>query len=87
MFDNHDKHTLYNDAWDECGGRFAILRLFVGDLAVAFANTASVECDFSTLTFEFNANRIALGDLSIGGTVHAKQHVYLMKLQAPAMLA
>eukprot|EP00173_Palmaria_palmata_P004412 Plantae.Rhodophyta-Palmaria_palmata.ctg5933.p1 GENE.Plantae.Rhodophyta-Palmaria_palmata.ctg5933~~Plantae.Rhodophyta-Palmaria_palmata.ctg5933.p1 ORF type:complete len:102 (-),score=25.89 Plantae.Rhodophyta-Palmaria_palmata.ctg5933:9-278(-) len=86
-FAKHGKQTLFNDAWDECGGRFAQLRLFAGGLAVAFANTASVESDFSILKFEFNASRISLSNLSIGGTMQAKQHEYLKKLQDPASIS
>lgn len=36
----------FNDAWDDLDGRFEYLRRFCGGLAVAFANTNSLESDF-----------------------------------------
>jgi len=81
-FEKHTKKTMFNDAWDDCGGRFSELRLFSGGLAVAFPNTACVESDFSLLKFDFSSNRISMSNLSLGGSMHARQYEYLKKLQA-----
>ncbi|KAI2495067.1 hypothetical protein MHU86_19462 [Fragilaria crotonensis] len=48
-------------------GRFESLRSFCGGLASAFANTTSVESDFSILTWEMNPNRTCLMHLSLKG--------------------
>ena len=59
--------VMFNDAWDVIKGRFTDLRSFCGGLAVAFANTTSVESDFSILKWEKDDNRTALTNLSLEG--------------------
>ena len=49
MIDGHDLKTNLNYAWGSIGKRFMFPRNFSGGLAVAFANTASVEFVFSVL--------------------------------------
>ncbi|CAK9230890.1 unnamed protein product [Sphagnum troendelagicum] len=45
----HTIETSFDDAWDCALGRFDHLRSFSGDLATVFANTTSIESDFSIL--------------------------------------
>ncbi|KAI9918951.1 hypothetical protein PsorP6_011917 [Peronosclerospora sorghi] len=46
LIDENTLKTNFNDAWASIGNRFTFLRRFSGGLAVAFANTTSVESDF-----------------------------------------
>lgn len=63
----------FNEAWKDIPPRFLILRQFFGGFATLFANTASVESDFSIMKFEKSDYRQNLADISIGGIMHAKQ--------------
>ena len=54
-------------AWDSVTDRFCRQRSFCGGLASVFANTTSVEADFSILKWEVDANRADLTHLSIEG--------------------
>ncbi|KAI9918616.1 hypothetical protein PsorP6_011472 [Peronosclerospora sorghi] len=49
VIDEHTLKTNFNDAWASIGNRFMFLRRFSGGLSVSFANTTSVESDFSVL--------------------------------------
>jgi hypothetical protein len=49
------------------------LRSFCGGLATVFANTTSVESDFSILKWELDDNRTALMHMSLEGIFQAKQ--------------
>ncbi|CAK4110205.1 unnamed protein product [Aphanomyces euteiches] len=50
IVDSHDHTTGFNEAWDSISRvRFNVLRRFAGGLATVFANTTSVESDFSIL--------------------------------------
>eukprot|EP00173_Palmaria_palmata_P003810 Plantae.Rhodophyta-Palmaria_palmata.ctg4154.p1 GENE.Plantae.Rhodophyta-Palmaria_palmata.ctg4154~~Plantae.Rhodophyta-Palmaria_palmata.ctg4154.p1 ORF type:complete len:185 (-),score=16.55 Plantae.Rhodophyta-Palmaria_palmata.ctg4154:96-650(-) len=82
--ENHSMKTMFNDAWDDCGNRFLALREFAGSLLCAFANTTSVESDFSLLKFDFCSNRKSCSNLSIGAIMHGKQHDYVKTLQPPS---
>jgi hypothetical protein len=73
IIDKHDQTTTFNDAWDCAPGRFEHLRSFCGGLATVFANTTSVESDFSILKWELDDNRTALMHLSLEGIFQAKQ--------------
>ena len=78
--DQHDIRTFFNDAWDVAPGRFESLRSFCGGLASAFANTTSVESDFSILKWEMNPNRTCLMHLSLEGIFQTKQRAILDQL-------
>ena len=78
--DAHTHQTMFNDAWDAVDGRFASLRSFVGGLATAFANTTSVESDFSILKWEKDSNRTSLTNLSLEGIFQTKQHALLSSI-------
>ena len=45
-----------------------------------FANTASVESDFSILGWEKDKFRLSIMDLSLEGVMHCKQYVALANL-------
>jgi hypothetical protein len=78
--DRQDVTTLFNDAWDVLKGRVNSLRSFCGGLASAFANTTSVESDFSILKWEMDANRTCLMHLSLEGIFQTKQRKLLQDL-------
>ena len=67
--------TSFNDAWGALPRNPAVyhLRAFCGGLATAFANTTSVESDFSILKCEKDAYRTCLMSLSVEGIFQAKQ--------------
>jgi len=75
--DKQDVHTLFNDAWDFAPDLFKALRSFCGGLASAFANTTSVESDFSILKWESNPNRTCMMHLSLEGIFQSKQRAVL----------
>jgi hypothetical protein len=52
LIDKQDHTMFFNTGWDDLKGRFEHLRMFCGGLANAFANTTSVELDFSILKWE-----------------------------------
>jgi hypothetical protein len=60
--------------------RFERLRQFSGGLATIFANTISVESDFSILKWEKDEFRSALMDLSLEGIIQSKLYEILMNL-------
>jgi hypothetical protein len=73
---------MFNQAWDDLksGEDFIDLRRFVGGLAFAFANTTSIEADYSILKWEKNKNRTLLTDLSLEGVFQAKKHEELSRI-------
>ena len=75
IIERHTFKTMFNDAWDELPAQPALdhLRAFCGGLATAFANTTSVESDFSILKCEKNAFRTSLMALSLEGVFQTKQ--------------
>ena len=83
-----DKHTYLsglNSTWsdiDSKGRKFARLRKFVSNLATIFANTASIEGDFSNLKWEKDQFRSDLSHLSLEGILQAKQLEVTSKLYA-----
>lgn len=70
----------FETAWEIVTGRFEILRDFCGEIAAVFANTASVESDFSVLGWERDEYRLSLTDLSLKGVLHCKQFDAIEKL-------
>lgn len=53
--------------------RFPTLALFCGGLASVFANTSTVESDFSIIACEKDDKRSSLTDISLEGVMHCKQ--------------
>jgi hypothetical protein len=72
-----DSTTSFESAWDCAPGRFAHLRAFCGGLATVFANTTSVESDFSMLKWEMDEFLTSLMHLSLEGVFQSKQMVPL----------
>jgi len=70
-------NTTFDDAWNALSSRFSTLRAFCGGLASVFANTASVEGDFSILKWEMDEFRSSLTHLSLEGIFQAKQRSLL----------
>jgi hypothetical protein len=77
---DHDHSTMFNAGWSHLQGKFEHLQAFCGGLASAFANTTSVESDFSILKWEKDASRTGLMDLSLEGIFQAKQYEILANL-------
>jgi hypothetical protein len=80
IIDGHDHTTMFNKAWDDLKGRFLTLRSFCGGLATAFANTTSVESDFSILKWEKDEHRSSMTNLSLEGIFQTKQHRVLVNI-------
>ncbi|ETO64341.1 hypothetical protein F444_18113 [Phytophthora nicotianae P1976] len=83
--DKEDYNTSFNDGWDILEEAvkpktYSHLRQFCSGLATVFANTASVESDFSVLKWELNDRRTALTSLALEGIFQAKQFDQLSKL-------
>jgi hypothetical protein len=74
IIDQQDPTTSFNGSLDGVGSaRFCHLRRFCGGLASVFANSTSVEADFSILKWEKDEFRTCLLDLSLEGIFHSKQ--------------
>jgi len=81
--DKQDHWTSFNLGWDVLStNRFDSLGAFVGDLATVFANTTSVESDFSIFKWEMDENWTSLMHLSLEGIFQAKQRSMLQALIA-----
>ena len=70
--DKCDHRTSFKESWAFLTGRSHCLLEFCGGLASIFANTATVESDFSVLGLEKDEYRLSLTDLSLEGIMHAK---------------
>jgi len=68
----HTIQTSFDNAWDYAPSRFGHLWSFCGGLATVFANTTSVENNFSILKWEMDENRTCLMHLSLKGVFQAK---------------
>lgn len=66
-FDQHDKNTFFNDAWDVVKGQFSGLPQFCDGLMTAFRNTVTVESNFLMVKWEKNDTRTSLTRLSLVG--------------------
>jgi hypothetical protein len=75
-----DHNTTFKAGWAIVDGKFSVLRDFCGGIATVFANTASVESDFSILGWEKDEYRLSLTDLSLEGIMQSKQHELLKSL-------
>lgn len=75
IVEGHTYKTMFDDAWDDLPAQPTLrhLRAFCGGLATAFANTTSVESDFSILKCEKDAFRSSLTALSVEGVFQTKQ--------------
>ncbi|KAI9915801.1 hypothetical protein PsorP6_008588 [Peronosclerospora sorghi] len=80
LIDDHTLKTNFNDAWASIGSRFTFLRQFSGGLAVAFANTTSVESDFSILKWENDNFRQSMSNLTLEGIFQDKRRGLLDSL-------
>jgi hypothetical protein len=78
--DKCDHNTSFEAGWRIVEGRFDVLRDFCGGIATIFANTASVESDFSILGWEKDEYLMSLTDLSLEGVMQCKQFELLSKL-------
>jgi hypothetical protein len=78
--DRHTIETLFDNAWDCTPCRFDHLQSFCGGLATVFANTTSVESDFSILKWEMDENHTYLMHLSLEGVFQAKQRALMETL-------
>jgi len=67
LIDKQDHTTFFNTGWDDMKGRFEHLQMFCGGLANAFANTTSVESDFSILKWEKDDFRQSMMNLMLEG--------------------
>jgi hypothetical protein len=76
-FKKCDHKTTFKAGWAIIDGKYSALRDFCGGIATAFANTASVESDFSILGWEKDEYRLSLTDLSLEGIMQSKQHELL----------
>ena len=68
---NHVEIKSFETAWEVVDGRFEILRDFCGGIATMFANTASVESDFSILGWEMDDHILSMTDLSWEGIANS----------------
>ena len=75
-----DSNTSFQQAWSIVEGQFDVIRNFCGGIATVFANTATVESDFSILGWEKDEYRMSLTDLSLEGILQCKQHDLLNSL-------
>ena len=71
---------MFKAGWAIVDGKFSMLRDLCGGIATAFANTVSVESDFSILGWEKDEYRLSLTDLSLEGIMQFKQHELLKSL-------
>jgi hypothetical protein len=75
-----DHKTTFKAGWAMVDGKFSALQDFCGGIATVFANTASVESDFSILGWERDEYCLSLTDLSLEGILQSKQHELLKSL-------
>ena len=70
-----DGNTSFEYGWSIIKGasRFDILMDFCGGIATIFPNTATVESEFSMLSWEKDEYRKSLTDLSLEGIMQCKQ--------------
>ena len=82
-FDKCDSSNIglsFEAGWGMVDGRFNILRDFCGGIATVQANTATVESDFSRLSWEKDEHRKCLTDLALEGILQSKQFELLINL-------
>ena len=75
-----EKNAGFNEVWKEVRDDFPDLHRFIAGFATTFANTATVEADFSLLGMEKTLYRHHLTCLSLQGILHCKQFARLNRL-------
>jgi len=70
----------FTASWSTFGSRFPLLRSFLGGLASAFANTATVESDFSLISQTKTGQRSRIGAVPLEGSLHCRQMEELLGL-------
>ncbi len=78
--DQCDGNTSFQAGWQLVKDQYKSLRDFCGGIATVFANTATVESDFSILGSEKDEYRMSLTDLSLEGIMQCKQFKLLHSL-------
>ena len=78
--DSFNYFTSFEKAWLIVEPKFNVLRDFCGGIATVFPNTATVEADFSNISWEKDDSRTALTDLSLEGILQCKQWDLLNRL-------
>jgi hypothetical protein len=78
--DQCDGNTSFQAGWQLVKDQYKSLRDFCGGIATVFANTATVESDFSILGWEKDEYRMSLTDLSLEGIMQCKQFKLLHSL-------
>ena len=78
--DRCDGNTSFQAGWQLVKDQYKSLRDFCGGIATVFANTATVESDFSILGWEKDEYRMSLTDLSLEGIMQCKQFKLLHSL-------
>ena len=70
-----DGNTSFECGWSiiEGASRFDVLMDYCGGIATIFPNTATVESEFSVLSWEKDEYRKSLTDLSLEGIMQCKQ--------------
>ncbi len=74
---------FFNTGWDDLKGRFKHLRMFCGGLANAFANTTSVESDFSIVKWEKYDFQQSMMNLTLKSIFPAKQRRVVIRIPIP----
>jgi len=79
---NCDQYTTFESGWRivNSGGQYNFLKDFCGGIATVFPNTATVEADFSWLSWNKDEFRKSLTDLSLEGIMQCKQFSVLSGL-------
>lgn len=74
----------FGDMWrlGAAASRYPTLIEYCGGMASVFANTATVEADFSVVGCEKNDKRTSMTDVSLEGILHCKQWKSLSRLSA-----
>jgi hypothetical protein len=82
VIEGHTFKTMFNVAWNDLPAQPTLhhLRAFCGGLASAFANTTSVESDFSILKCEKDAYRMCLMALSVEGIFQTMQLITIREM-------
>jgi hypothetical protein len=83
FIDKQNHTTFFNIRWDDLKGHFEHLQMFCGGLTSAFANTISIESDFSILKWEKNDFQQSMMNLTLEGIFQAKQYHVVMGILVP----
>jgi len=83
FIDKQNHTTFLNMGWDDIKGHFEHLQMFCDGLTNAFANTISIESDFSILKWEKDDFRQSMMNLTLEGIFQAKQCHVVMGILVP----